>query len=60
MNVPDLEDAPGSLGRDAYRIVREGLANATKHARGTQATVSVSGRPGDGLCITDWSDPHTK
>ena len=52
MDVPDLDDAPGPLGRDAYRIVREGLANVTKHARGTQATVSVSGRPGDGLRIT--------
>jgi signal transduction histidine kinase len=52
MNVPDLDDAPGPLGRDAYRIVREGLANVTKHARGTQATVSVSGQPGDGLRIT--------
>ncbi len=52
MDVPDTREASGALGRDAYRIVREGLANVTKHARGTAATVSVSGRPGDGLRIT--------
>jgi signal transduction histidine kinase len=52
IDVMSPEQAPGALGRDAYRIVREGLANVTKHARGTAAAVSVSGRAGDGLRVT--------
>jgi signal transduction histidine kinase len=51
MDVTDADAAPGPLGRDAYRIVREGLANVTKHARGTAATVALSGCPGDGLSV---------
>lgn len=52
VQVDALEEAPESLGRDAYRIVREALANVTKHARGTAATVSLSGRAGEGLRVT--------
>jgi glucose-6-phosphate-specific signal transduction histidine kinase len=52
MRVDAPEAAPGPLGRDTYRIVREALTNVSKHARGTAATVSVSGRPGDGLEVT--------
>jgi signal transduction histidine kinase len=52
MEVAGPAQAPGALGRDAYRIVREGLANVSKHARGSAATVSVSGRAGDGLRVT--------
>jgi signal transduction histidine kinase len=51
MRVDDEEAAPGPLGRDAYRIVREALTNVSKHARGTAATVSVSGCPGKGLRV---------
>ncbi|HEX6526660.1 MAG TPA: histidine kinase [Streptosporangiaceae bacterium] len=51
MRVETPDAAPGPLGRDTYRIVREALANVSKHARGTAATVSVSGRPGEGLHV---------
>jgi signal transduction histidine kinase len=52
MRVEAPEAAPGTLGRDAYRIVREGLTNVSKHARGTATTVSLAGSPGQGLEIT--------
>ena len=52
MRVEEPDAAPGPLGRDAYRIVREALANVSKHARGTAATVSLFGRPGEGLRVT--------
>jgi signal transduction histidine kinase len=42
---------PESLGRNAYRIVQEGLTNARKHARGSAVDVSVDGAPADGLTI---------
>src|SRR6202035_637429 len=48
MRVRQPESAPGGLGRDTYRIVREGLTNVTKHASGTVTTVEVSGRGGGG------------
>jgi signal transduction histidine kinase len=52
MRVEEPDAAPGPLGRDAYRIVREALTNVSKHARGTAATVSLSGRAGEGLRVT--------
>jgi signal transduction histidine kinase len=52
MEISDPDAAPGPLGRDAYRIVREALTNVSKHASGTAATVSLSGRPGEGLRVT--------
>ena len=52
MGIDDPDAAPGPLGRDAYRIVREALTNVSKHANGTAATVSLSGRPGQGLRVT--------
>jgi signal transduction histidine kinase len=52
MRVETPEAASAALGRDTYRIVREALTNVSKHARGTAATVSVSGRPGQGLHVT--------
>jgi signal transduction histidine kinase len=51
MRVKQPESAPGGLGRDTYRIVREGLTNVTKHASGTVATVEVSGQAGEGLHV---------
>jgi len=51
MRVPQPESAPGGLGRDTYRIVREGLTNVSKHASGTAATVEVSGQAGEGLRV---------
>jgi signal transduction histidine kinase len=45
------EDTPGALGRNAYRIVQEGLTNARKHAPGTAVDVSVTGDVDAGLTI---------
>jgi signal transduction histidine kinase len=42
---------PDGLGRNAYRIVQEGLTNARKHASGSAVDVTVSGAPGEGLQI---------
>jgi signal transduction histidine kinase len=52
MQVETPEAAPGTLGRDTYRIVREALTNVSKHACGAAVTVSVAGRPGQGLRIS--------
>jgi signal transduction histidine kinase len=52
MRVEAPGAAPAALGRDTYRIVREALTNVSKHTRDAAATVSVSGRPGEGLHIT--------
>jgi signal transduction histidine kinase len=51
MRVESPDGAPGPLGRDTYRIVREALANVSKHAKGTSAQVRVAGRPGEGLQV---------
>ncbi|MFF8606061.1 sensor histidine kinase [Streptomyces sp. NPDC015346] len=42
---------PAATGRTVYRIAQEGLTNARKHAPGTEVTVTVRGRPGDGLTV---------
>ncbi|MYV56800.1 histidine kinase [Streptomyces sp. SID3212] len=49
--VADVAAVPAATGRTAYRIAQEGLTNARKHAPGTEATVVVSGGPGDGLTV---------
>ncbi|MFC0627744.1 sensor histidine kinase [Kribbella deserti] len=54
--VVDLHiDAPGNvpdhLGRTAYRVVREGLTNALKHAPDQPVRIHLIGVPGDGLTI---------
>jgi signal transduction histidine kinase len=41
---------PGAVADDAYRIVREGLTNAIKHAPGADVTVRIA-RSGDRLQI---------
>lgn len=46
-----VQDAPESLGRNAYRIVQEALTNARKHAPGAAVSVRLTGAPGDGLTI---------
>jgi signal transduction histidine kinase len=45
------EAAPLAVGRNAYRIVQEGLTNARKHARGATVELAVSGEAGAGLTI---------
>jgi signal transduction histidine kinase len=42
---------PTSVGRNAYRVVQEGLTNARKHAPGCAVAVAVGGGPGDGVTI---------
>jgi signal transduction histidine kinase len=49
--LPADAAVPEGLGRNAYRIVQEGLTNARKHARGSAVDVSVEGAPGAGLTI---------
>jgi signal transduction histidine kinase len=44
-------DVPEAMGRNAYRIVQEGLTNARKHAHGSAVDVTVDGAPGDALTI---------
>ena len=42
----ELEAVPVTTGRNAYRIVQEGLTNARKHAQGAAVEVVVEGAPG--------------
>ena len=49
--LPDLASAPPVTGRNAYRVVQEGLTNVRKHAPGVVADVRVTGGPGTGLTI---------
>jgi signal transduction histidine kinase len=49
--LPPEAAVPEGLGRNAYRIVQEGLTNARKHARGSAVDVTVAGAPGDGLTL---------
>ena len=44
-------EAPESVGRNAYRIVQEGLTNARKHARAAPVDLRIDGAPGMGLSI---------
>lgn len=52
MSIATDATPPGPLGRDAYRIVQEGLTNVHKHVAGAGATVTVKGGPGSGLRVT--------
>lgn len=49
--VPDLAAVPVGVGRNAYRIVQEGLTNARKHAGGSTVDVMVAGAAGAGLSV---------
>nr|WP_233521536.1 histidine kinase [Streptomyces triticagri] len=44
-------EAPTGVGRNAYRIVQEGLTNARKHAPGAEVTVRIEGSAGRGLTV---------
>jgi len=49
--VEDLAAVPAGVGRNAYRIVQEGLTNARKHARGATVDVTLDGAAGVGLTV---------
>ncbi|MGW0122015.1 sensor histidine kinase [Streptomyces sp. NPDC003327] len=49
--VDDPTGVPAATGRTVYRIAQEGLTNARKHAPGAEVTVTVRGRPGEGLTV---------
>ena len=49
--VGEPEAIPATVGRSAYRVVREGLTNARKHAHDAEVTVRVQGAAGDGLTV---------
>ena len=44
-------EPPSIVAQTAYRVTREALTNARKHAPGTRVTVSLAGEPGDGLAL---------
>ncbi|MEZ5192602.1 MAG: histidine kinase [Nocardioides sp.] len=46
------DPVPQGLGRAVYRIVQEGITNATKHAPGAKIRVRVSGGPETGVDVT--------
>jgi len=47
----DGQPVPDAAGRTLYRIVQEGLTNASKHAPGAHVTVEVAGDPERGLDV---------
>jgi signal transduction histidine kinase len=49
--VTEVAAVPVAVGRNAYRIVQEGLTNARKHAPGTEVSVLVRGALGEGLTV---------
>jgi signal transduction histidine kinase len=51
LDVPAGAEPPPWLGRTAYRVVQEAITNAIKHAPGAATTISVTGRPGEGLVV---------
>ena len=51
LRVADLASVPAATGRNAYRIVQEGLTNARSTRPAPPSCSRVAGAPGDGLEI---------
>jgi signal transduction histidine kinase len=51
IRLDDLTGVPAGTGRNAYRIVQEGLTNARKHAAGAPVDLVLDGAPGTGLTV---------
>jgi signal transduction histidine kinase len=49
--LADPAAVPAGVGRNAYRVVQEGLTNARKHAPDCAVEVLVSGAAGEGLTV---------
>jgi len=49
--VDGIDKVPDVVGRNAYRIVQEGLTNARKHAAGVSVDILFEGTAGRGLTI---------
>jgi len=49
-------EPPTVVTQTAFRVVREALTNARKHAGGAAVIVSIAGEPGDGLAVRVRSD----
>ena len=49
--LTDPGSVPTTIGRNAYRILQEGLTNARKHAPGAAVDVVVDGAAGSGLTL---------
>jgi signal transduction histidine kinase len=49
--VTDPGAVPAATGRTVYRIAQEALTNARKHAPGAEVTLTLRGRPGEGLTL---------
>ena len=47
--VRDVDRAPETVGRHAYRMIQEGLTNARRHAPDTPVEVRLSGAPHEGI-----------
>ncbi|HEY3544523.1 MAG TPA: histidine kinase, partial [Propionicimonas sp.] len=50
-HLDELTGVPAGTGRNAYRVVQEGLTNARKHAAGAPVDLVLGGAPGAGLTV---------
>jgi signal transduction histidine kinase len=48
---PAADELPDVIGRTVYRIVQEGMTNASKHAPGTSLLIVVGGSQEDGVSV---------
>ncbi|TYL50187.1 histidine kinase [Nocardioides sp. BGMRC 2183] len=50
-DVADADRMPEQVGRTVFRVVQEGITNATKHAPGATLRISVAGDEEDGVTV---------